>query len=135
MDDIRQLKLSTGEEVVCEILDWADEQEGDIVVRNMYLIHSKDDDMRGYRYYHLKPWMTMQEGDDKFITVNTIHIVSQAKPDQNLIDQWERAIENSKLTEEEIAEKIEKYLKKVKVKIDERENVINFPSIDRDKLH
>ena len=35
MDDIRQLKLSTGEEVVCEILDWADEQEGDIVVRNM----------------------------------------------------------------------------------------------------
>ena len=137
MNNIRQFKLGTGEELIWQVLQWADAEEDDpdIVVRHAYEVNYIDDNQRGYRVYNLKPWMTMQEGDENFITINTMHIMSQAKPDQNLIEQFERAIENSKLTEEEIAEKVEKYLKKVKVKIEEQENVINFPSIDRDKLH
>ena len=135
MNDIRQFKLSSGEELICQVLEWGDEESADIVVRHAYEVHFIDDNQRGYRIYNLKPWMTMQEGDEKFITINTMHITSQAKPDKNLIEQFERAIENSKLTEEEIAEKVEKYLKKVKVKIEEQENIINFPSMDRDKLH
>lgn len=139
MDDIRQLKLSTGEEVVCEILDWADEQEGDIVVRNMYLIHSKDDDMRGYRYYHLKPWMTMQEGDETFITLNIMHVVAQGKPDLKVLTQYDQAVINSNLTDEELNKKINQYIDKMKDNLKQQdfdedfENVVWFPGSD--KIH
>ena len=135
MNNIRQFKLGSGEELICQVLEWGDKESADIVARHVYEVQFIDDNQRGYRIYNLKPWMTMQEGDEKFITINTMHIMSQAKPDQNLIEQFERAIENSKLTEEEIAEKVEKYLKQVKVKIEEQENVVKFPSVNRDKLH
>ena len=136
MDDIRQLKLSTGEEVICQILDWADEQEGDIVVRNVYEVNCKDDDMRGYRYYNLKPWMTMQEGDDVFITLNIMHVVGQGKPDLKMMNQYDQAVINSNLTDEELNKKINDYISKMKEKFGddeeiELENVITFPGSDK----
>ena len=136
MSDIRQLKLITGEEIICQILDWADDQEVDIVVRNVYQVSAIDDDTKGIRYYSLKPWMTMQEGDDKYITVNTMHIVSQAKPHGRVQEQFENAVEHSNLDQEEIKEKVKDYIEKMQLTDeDDFENVINFPNLDKDKLH
>lgn len=136
MSDIRQLKLITGEEIICQILDWADDEEVDIVVRNVYQVSAIDDDRKGIRYYCLKPWMTMQEGDDKYITVNTMHIVSQAKPHGRVREQFETAVEHSNLDQEEIKEKVKDYIEKMQlIDEDEYENVINFPNLDKDKLH
>ena len=137
MNNIRQFKLTTGEELSCQILEWADDEEVDIVIRHVYEINRIDDDARGYRYYNLKPWMVMQEGDDKFITLNTMHIVSQCKADEKIVEQFQEAVKNSQLTEEELQEKVEKYLKKMKaVMEDEVENIIRFPNSGKnDKLH
>ena len=137
MNNIRQFKLTTGEELICQILEWADDEEVDIVIRHVYEINRIDDDARGYRYYNLKPWMVMQEGDDKFITLNTMHIVSQCKADEKIVEQFQEAVKNSQLTEEELQEKVEKYLKKMKaVMEDEVENIIRFPNSGKnDKLH
>tara|TARA_A100001201_G_scaffold141379_3_gene136654 strand:+ start:866 stop:1288 length:423 start_codon:yes stop_codon:yes gene_type:complete len=140
MDNVKQLKLTTGEEIICEILDWADEQEGDIVVRNVYMINSKDDDMRGYRYYNLKPWMTLQEGDETFVTLNIMHVVAQGKPDLKILGQYDQAVINSNLSEEELNKKVSDYITRMKDKLqkqadleEEFENVVWFPGSD--KLH
>ena len=135
MNNIRQFKLTTGDELICQVLEWADDDEVDIVIRYVYEINRVDDDVRGLRYYNLKPWMVMQEGDERFITLNTMHVVSQCKADEKIIEQFQEAVKNSQLSEEELQEKVEKYLKKMKdVMEDEIENVIRFP-IDKDKMH
>lgn len=136
MNNIRQFKLTTGEELICQVLEWADDDEVDIVIRYVYEINRVDDDARGYRYYNLKPWMVMQEGDERFITLNTMHVVSQCKADEKIVEQFHEAVKNSQLSEEELQEKVERYLKKMKAVIEEHEveNVIRFP-IDKDKMH
>lgn len=136
MNNIRQFKLTTGEELICQVLEWADDDEVDIVIRHVYEINRVDDDARGYRYYNLKPWMVMQEGDERFITLNTMHVVSQCKADEKIVEQFHEAVKNSQLSEEELQEKVERYLKKMKAVIEEHEveNVIRFP-IDKDKMH
>ena len=140
MNDVRQLKLVTGEEILCEILDWADEQEGDIVIRNAFKVKSRDDDIRGLRYFSLKPWMVFQEGDDVFITLNIMNVVAQAKPTQKILDQYDQAVINSNLTEEDINNKIEEYIRKLHGRDDmdddsddDFNNLIYFPGTD--KLH
>lgn len=137
MNNIRQFKLTTGEELICQVLEWADDEEVDIVIRHVYEINRVDDDARGYRYYNLKPWMVMQEGDERFITLNTMHVVSQCKADEKIVEQFQEAVKNSQLSEEELQEKVERYLKKMKaVMEDEIENVIRFPNSGKnDKLH
>lgn len=136
MNNIRQFKLTTGDELICQVLEWADNDEVDIVIRYVYEINRVDDDIKGLRYYNLKPWMVMQEGDEKFITLNTMHVVSQCKADEKIIEQFEEAVKNSQLTDEELQEKVEKYVKKMKAVLEEHEveNVIRFP-IDKDKMH
>ena len=59
MNNIRQFKLGTGEELICQVLQWADveEDDPDIVVRHAYEVNYIDDNQRGYRVYNLKPWM------------------------------------------------------------------------------
>lgn len=138
MSNIRQFKLSTGEEIVCQILEWADEDEVDIVVRYVYQLRTVDDDVKGIRYYNLKPWMTMQEGDEKFITMNSMHVISQARPDERVLEQFKSAVETSQLTEEELIEKVHDYIENMKTSVVEEEednNVIRFPKMDKDKLH
>ncbi|HAW79393.1 MAG TPA: hypothetical protein DCX27_06540 [Balneola sp.] len=138
MDDIRQLKLSTGEEIVCQILDWADEEAGDLVIRHAYRLYTVDDDVRGYRLFSIKPWMTMQEGDDMFITMNIMNIAAQAKPSQKIEKQFWNAVQHSNMTEAELNQKLEQYISRMQEHgedeyDEELENVITFPGSD--KIH
>jgi len=94
MDDIRQLKLSTGDDVVCQVIQWADDENADIVVRHAYKIVSKSDG--GYRYYTFVPWMVYQTGDEMFVTINCIHVVGDAKPHDNVLVQFMTALEQER---------------------------------------
>ena len=47
MSNIKQFKLSTGEEILCDVIEWADEDYGDIVVRKIWQIAKIDNDIRG----------------------------------------------------------------------------------------
>ncbi len=135
MSDIRQLKLSSGEEIICQILDWVDQEAGDIVIRHAYKVHTVDDDQRGYRFFNIKPWMTMQEGDDMFVTMNVMNVIAQAKPDEKIEKQFWQAVKHSNMTEQELQQKVEEYISKMKEAAEELddENIIMFPG--NDKLH
>lgn len=140
MSDIRQLKLSSGEEIICQILDWVDEEAGDIVIRHAYKVHTVDDDARGYRFFNIKPWMTMQEGDDMFVTMNVMNVIAQAKPSEKIEKQFWQAVKHSNMTEEELSAKVDEYISKMRESIEDLadefeqdENVITFPG--NNKLH
>ena len=136
MSDIRQLKLSSGEEIICQILDWVDEEAGDIVIRHAYKVHTVEDDVRGYRFFNIKPWMTMQEGDDMFVTMNVMNVIAQAKPDEKIEKQFWQAVKHSNMTEQELQQKVEDYISKMKEAAEEElddENIITFPG--NNKLH
>ena len=139
MNDIRQLKLASGEEIICQILDWADEDAGDLVVRHAYQIITSDNDDKGYRFYNIRPWMTMQEGDDFFITLNIMNVVGQAKPNSKIDKQFWNVVNHSNMSEEELNSKIDEYISKMKDSFDgadedfdeEFENIIQFPGSDK----
>ena len=135
MSDVRQLKLTSGEEIICQVLEWVDEEAGDIVIRHAYKLHTVDDDARGYRFFNIKPWMTMQEGEDMFITMNVMNIIAQAKPNEKIEKQFWQAVKHSNMTEEELQQKVDDYISKMKEAAEQfdEENIIMFPGSD--KLH
>ena len=140
ISNIKQFKLTSGEEIICEVIEWADEENIDLVVRRAVKLHIVDDDAKGIRYYNLKPWMTMQEGDEVFMTLNSNHIISEANPTGKILKYFYECVENANLTEEEISKKINDYVEQLKAKIEDavddelENNIIRFRP-NKDKLH
>ncbi len=74
-----QVRMASGEEMICEVMEWPDEHNNEMVVRNAMMLTiswTEDDD----QIYGLRPWMTMQENNMDYMVVNTDHIVSTSKP-------------------------------------------------------
>lgn len=140
--EIKQFKLSSGEEIVCEVLEWpdADEDIADIVVRNIYKIVAIDQTVSGNRYYTFKPWMVFQDEPDMFQTININHVIGEANPSQKLLEQYFNILkgelsEESEAAREELEKKLADYISNLRKIVSEQvgssdsgeENVIKFP--------
>jgi len=138
MTDFRQFKLTNGDEIICEIVQWPGDDEEDMIIRKAMQLKSYDDDGRGIRYYNFKPWITMQEDTDGFLSLNYAHILAEVIPSDKMLKHFFEAVENSNLTPEEIQDKIDNYFEKLKKMAGELDsdfsNVIEF-NPDRNKLH
>lgn len=149
--DIRQLKLTTGCELICEVLEWPDEDESDMVIRNALeivtssIITSSSD---GYRYYTFRPWMTMQEGNDVFMTLNINHVVGEALPTRKIMEYYVKVVTTSnKVLEDDGTAKdnLDDWIERLKASLhsieidtsddsDQPKNIITFPG-NKDKIH
>ncbi len=143
--EYRQFKLSSGEEIVCEVLEWNDEAEVEILVRKaMRLILVEQGD--GVKFYSFRPWMVYQENPDDILILNVNMVVGIGFPPDTLLKQYLEAVtEMGKMNDvreqefaesvaEEIAltqnaDKIERYLDTM----DSGSNVIDM--FDPKKLH
>ena len=155
MNEVKQFILSNGDEIVCEVVEWASDVEVDMVVRRAYRIVTVDDPVKGVRFFTLRPWLLMQSGNDIFNTINSQHILAEANPTEQLLDQYRNAIRETEMDQEELLnEKVERAAKRFKdmqdrIKqieldfgegppqelIDSNDNVIQFSRWDKDKLH
>lgn len=108
--DIRQFKLATGEEIVCEVVEWHDDDVADIVIRHSYKIVSFVNNATSDRYYTFAPWMVYQEGDDVFQTINSDIIVGSGTPTQEMLKQYFKAKDQGKATQEDLDKKLEDYI-------------------------
>jgi len=115
--EIKQFKLSSGEEVICEVLEWPNDEEDevDIVVRNVFRIVAIDQTVSGNRYYTFKPWMVFQDEADMFQLINNTHVIGEANPSQKLLEQYFIAIrgessEDSEAARAEIEKRLEDYI-------------------------
>jgi len=140
--EIKQFKLSSGEEIVCEVLEWpdADEDIADIVVRNIFKVVAIDQTVSGNRYYTFKPWMVFQDEPDMFQTINMNHIIGEANPSQKLLEQYFTMMkgelsEDSEAARAELEKKLAEYINNLRQMVSEQigssdsgeENVIKFP--------
>lgn len=89
--DVRQLKLASGEEILCEVVQWQEGDDYEILVRKaMRLIMMENGE--GMKYYAFRPWMVYQESSDDLLIINSTHIVGLGFPTDSLMIQWHEAV-------------------------------------------
>jgi len=139
MTDFRQFKLSNGDEIICEVIQWPDDDDEEMIVRKAMVLKAYDDDHKGIRYYNFSPWITMQDDTDGFLSLNFTHVLAEIIPSDKMIRHFIEAVETSNLTPEEVQAKVDEYFNKLKSMVEGSEdsdlsNVIEF-SRDKTKLH
>jgi|TARA_B100001093_G_scaffold337731_1_gene322507 hypothetical protein len=103
-NNVLQLKLANGEEIICELLELADEdsidEEFEVVARNCLKITTSE--MTSNRVLcMLKPWMSFQDTiGNNLASINPQHIVSRCIPSDELMEQYERATSTNDYDEE-----------------------------------
>ena len=146
MYDVKQFKLSDGEEVICDVVDWPEDGEKEIVVRNAMKIALVVSPNSLESYYTFKPWVQYIESDDEYIIINSDHIIGTSNPNKYLLYQFKSALEemhfmaqdrkeifekqqllNLKKTADAIAGLLGDHLDSAENKIS---NVIRFPNGD-----
>lgn len=89
--DVKQFKLTTGEEIVCEVIEWpSDDAEGsnDLVIRRALKILAYEPSIGGPRVYLFRPWMVLQTDHDQLQTIPDFQIVGEANPSPRLVEQY-----------------------------------------------
>jgi len=136
--NVNQFKLASGDEIICEVVEWdSEENEGLIVVRNMFSIHTVETQMT--RMHALRPYMCFQMGSESFQTLSLDHITVQALPSLEMLKQYQSAVSQEETDTDEINKKIDDYINQMREAISSEEdleideNIIKFPN--KDKLH
>mgnify|MGYP000648413310 CR=1 FL=1 len=92
MTSFTQFKLSNGDEIIVNVIQEPEGEDINIVIKDAMMIVRSEEVDSGFRYYSLRPWMSFQLNSDYFQLLNYSHIVGEAKPDKQLVIQYEKAI-------------------------------------------
>ena len=149
----KQFKLTSGEELICELVEANDADEGitDVIIRRAMKIVTTDDLEENTRYYTFKPYVTFQDDTTDLIALNSIHIVSESTPSEVVMAHYASALSDAdkfnkirkatnvslsevqaklkELTEEEMDEFLSKKLQEVEEETDLQLVIDNDSSI------
>ena len=139
-----KFKLANGEEILCEVMQWGDEDVAAIVVRKALKIYQVDR-LDGYRMYTLRPWMIYSEDPSQLMTINDHQIIGETTPSATLFKQYQMCIKENKknfeqeekqepswaqnLTDEQLGQMIRD------IANDSDSNVIDMFQVDKSKMH
>jgi hypothetical protein len=130
---IRQFKLTNGDEIVCDVVEWpdVDDEHNGLVVRNAYKIFMLNTlNPTENRYYQFRPWLVYQDNKEFFQIINADHIVAEATPADELLVHYYRII-NDIDDDENIEDKIDKLKEILNEFMSENDsdsgNLIKFP--------
>ena len=115
MNEVTHMKLSSGEEIVCEVLDWPDEGEKEIIVRMAFALRTQFDPETMSAVYGLVPWMTMVESVNDYIVLSSDHVVSITKATSSFLREYNDACYEAgkNLCARQAAEKIRQTIEKI----------------------
>jgi hypothetical protein len=130
-EEIIHLKLTSGEEVLCEIIQWDDDHNATIVIKNTFEIVFLQSPTGAMRLCTLRPFMVGQIEEGYSIALNADMIVAQANPTREILSNYRETLDeylkfNDGPTDEELDE-----IEKEEI----AENVLPFPKVDKSKLH
>jgi hypothetical protein len=140
-DNVKQLKMANGDEVICEILE---DLEDDLVVRYCLTIDKVSNveasAQKMETFYVMRPWMTYIERNDELITLSKYHIMGAAEPNIELAEQYGSALKTilELADEEKLNEDLSNILKLDSSNETKSENVIKITSLlerGKNKLH
>lgn len=128
MSEMRQFKLATGEEIICEVLEWNDDSTDLIVVRNVleiqYIVKET------FRMCTMRPYMLQQIQNEYFQTLNAMHITMDAKPAEETVESWRETCSYFLPSEEEEQTEVDEITEEEAEQI--LNNVLDF---SKKKLH
>ena len=87
----KQLKLTNGDELICEVV----ERDIDILVRNAMTLMPIEGETN-IRYYSFRPWMLLQHDVDAVQIIHSQHIVGEATPTAQMMEQYKYIMEEFK---------------------------------------
>ena len=140
----RQFKLANGEEILCEVMQWGDEEVSAIVIRKAMKIYQVDR-LDGYRLYTLRPWMIYSEDPSQLMTINDQMIIGETTPAMTLMKQYIMCLKEFKKSFEQDTkedknwaenlsdEQIQQMIKDIAN--DSDSNVIDLFGVDKSKMH
>ena len=146
-ENIKQFKLSTGEEIICEVIHWDTEETTAIIVRKAMKLCDSVNMRNGYKFFSFRPWLSFSDDPDILQTVNSEHVIGETAPSPELINLYDRSIERllkfledkeqsapinldhlSDLTDDEVHEYLEKTMDNKEINdSDEPSNILQFP--------
>tara|TARA_R100001369_G_scaffold29523_1_gene53168 strand:- start:58 stop:489 length:432 start_codon:yes stop_codon:yes gene_type:complete len=94
-DDLRQLILSNGQEVLCEVIQWPDIDMDDsevMIVRQAAKIIIQENFKEGTRWFTFRPFMTYQDDNNSMVSLMPYHIMSIGHPSALLKKQYKKYI-------------------------------------------
>lgn len=97
---LRQLKLTNGDELVCEIMDYGDDDEHMMAVRNPFRLVAMESSRENVRYYAFRPFMLYQGDGNHVQILNPGHVVSECTPTRELIEEYTKAVDEHNSNEE-----------------------------------
>lgn len=92
---IKQFKLTNDDELICEVLDWNDE-EGVVIIRGAFKLIEAEDMDRGIRFWAFRPWMGFNEDPETLQTLTSGHIIGEMTPADSLIEHYNKTVERVK---------------------------------------
>jgi len=91
LSNYRQLKLTSGEEIICEIIQYADEDNAAMIIRSaLKILASERAD--GFRYYALRPWMIYCEDMHQLLSINSDQLIGETIPSGELLKQYKMTV-------------------------------------------
>ena len=94
-DDLRQLILSNGQEVLCEVIQWPDIDVDDsevMIVRQAAKSIIQENFKEGTRWFTFRPFMTYQDDNNSMVSLMPYHIMSIGHPSALLKKQYKKYI-------------------------------------------
>jgi hypothetical protein len=89
--EIKQLKLTNNDEIICDIVSL--DQHGDLIVVNAFRILNVEDSTRGLKYYYFRPFMVFQENNEQ--RINSAHIIADTYPSDEMLEHYAGAIKDA----------------------------------------
>ena len=142
--DLRQFKLADGDEIMCEVVEFHEEEDA-LVIRKTLKLVMMDNMQNGIRYFAFRPFMMYQLEPTSFQVIQCAHIIAEAAPSQELINEYFTSLENL-TSDDNDDENMDEIRKRAQKKLQEylsgqleladssNENIISFPS-PSDKIH
>ena len=101
---IVQYKLTSGAELVGEVMEWPEQDGHEVVLRNiMQIVIAEYND--GERVYVFKPFIHYLENNLEYTVLNTQHVITTNHPNELLLYQYKAAVlEMHEIAKQRIAE-------------------------------
>lgn len=86
---IRQLKLNSGEEILCDVIQ-EDDEFPEIAVKHALKIVSKIQD--GYKYYTFKNFMVFADDPEVIVVIRDDAVIAYTAPAEELVVEYKKAL-------------------------------------------
>jgi hypothetical protein len=107
-DNLQQFKMTNGDEIICELVQWPENEDQDVIIRKVLKINSSESYVSGAKYYSLRPWMSFFDNMNLLYMLNPLHVVCQIEPSADLKTLY---LETLQMLAEDIADGKHKMIK------------------------